>query len=66
MYVKLTATLQAPVDSASLFNEVEEYDVNVTDFISKVFIYGTVNIFHIDTVVTILLKYGAEEIIIRK
>lgn len=66
MYVKLTATLQAPVDSVSLFNEVEEYDVNVTDFISKVFIYGTVNIFHIDTVVTILLKYGAEEIIIRK
>lgn len=66
MYVKLTATLQAPVDSVSLFNEVEEYDVNVTDFISKVFIYGTVNIFHIDTVVTILLKYGAEEITIKK
>lgn len=66
MYVKLTATLQAPVDSVSLFNEVEEYDVNVTDFVSKVFVYGTVNIFHIDTVVTILLKYGAEEIIIKK
>lgn len=66
MYVKLTSTLQAPVDSASLFNEVEEYDVNVSDFIHCVYVYGTVNIFHIDTVITILLKYGAEEIKIKK
>ena len=66
MYVKLTATLQAPVDSVSLFNEVEEYEVNVTDFIHSVYVYGSVNIFHIDTVVTILLKYGAEEITIKK
>jgi hypothetical protein len=54
------------VDSVSLFNEVEEYDVNVTDFIHSIYVYGTVNIFHIDTIITILLKYGAEKITIKK
>ena len=66
MYVKLTTTLQAPIDSVSLYAELEDYDINVTDFISKIYVYGEVNIFDLDNVLIILLKYGADKITITK
>lgn len=66
MYVKLTTTLQAPIDSVSLYAELEDYDLNVTDVISKIYVYGEVNIFDLDNVLIILLKYGAEQITVTK
>lgn len=66
MYVKLTTTLQAPIDSVSLYAELEDYDLNVTDVISKIYVYGEVNIFDLDNVLIILLKYGAEHITVTK
>ena len=66
MYVKLTTTLQAPIDSVSLYSELEDYDLNVTDVISKIYVYGEVNIFDLDNVLIILLKYGADQITITK
>ena len=66
MYVKLTTTLQAPIDSVSLYAELEDYDLNVTDVISKIYVYGEVNIFDLDNVLIILLKYGADQISITK
>ena len=66
MYVKLTTTLQAPIDSVSLYAELEEYDINVTDVVSKIYVYGEVNIFDLDNVLIILLKYGADQISITK
>lgn len=66
MYVKLTTTLQAPIDSVSLYTELEDFEVNVTDVISKIYVYGEVNIFDLDDVLIILLKYGAEQITITK
>ena len=66
MYVKLTTTLQALIDSVSLYAELEDYDLNVTDVISKIYVYGEVNIFDLDNVLIILLKYGADQITITK
>lgn len=66
MYVKLTTTLQAHIDSVSLYAELEEYDLNVTDVVSKIYVYGEVNIFDLDNVLIILLKYGADQITITK
>lgn len=66
MYVKLTTTLQAPIDSVSLYAELEDFELNVTDVISKIYVYGELNIFDLDDVLMILLKYGAEHITITK
>ena len=66
MYVKLTTTLQEPIDSVSLYAELEDYYLNVTDVISKIYVYGEVNIFDLDNVLIILLKYGAGQITITK
>ena len=66
MFMKLFASIEPPIDSKALYDELEDYSINVTDFISNVAVYGNVEIFDIQAVVSILVKYGCTSISLKK
>ena len=66
MYLSIYAVYEYYVDSATLYEELRDYKINVTDTTKTVFIYGRINAFYLPTVIYILLKYGEPTITINK
>lgn len=64
MKVSIFATFNPPIESRSLYDELEPYKLNVTDFIEKVAAYGDLEDYQLGEVIQILLKYGSHNITI--
>ena len=64
MKVSIFVTFDPPIDSQSLYDELETYKLNVTDLIEKVLVYGDLEEYLLGEVIQILLKYGSNNITI--
>jgi hypothetical protein len=64
MKVSIFASFLYPVDSRTLYEELRNYCVNVTDMIDKVYAYGDIFDTEISDVVMLMLKYEAKSITI--
>ena len=66
MYVSIFAVYEDKIDSRSLYDELDLYDINVTDAIKTVLVYGRVYSAFVPEIIFILLKYGDSKITISK
>lgn len=64
MKVSIFVTFNPPIDARSLYDELEPYNLNVTDLIEKVAAYGDLEDYQLGEVIQILLKYGSHNITI--
>lgn len=64
MKVSIFVSFNPPIDSRSLYEELEPYKLNVTDLIEKVAAYGDLEDYQLGEVIQILLKYGSNNITI--
>ena len=56
LYVNVT--IQGQIDSKSLWEDVKDYDVNVTDMIQFTAVYGKVSMYDSMFIIDICRKYG--------
>lgn len=61
-----TAEFPAGIDSKELYNNLQSYNLNVTDVIVAVYVNGQVDSFNIHTIIDICLKFGVEAFQITK
>ena len=66
MYVSIFCVYESHVDSRSLYEELRPYNMNVTDAIESIFIYGRFDELLLPEVIFILLKHGDPKITISK
>lgn len=64
MKVSIFVSFNPPIDSRSLYEELEPYKLNVTDLIDKVVAYGDLEDYQLGEVIQIFLKYGSNNITI--
>lgn len=64
MKVSIFVSFNLPIDSRSLYDELELYKLNVTDLIDKVVAYGDLEDYQLGEVIQIVLKYGSNNITI--
>lgn len=64
MKVSIFVSFNSPIDSRSLYEELEPYNLNVTDLIGEVAAYGDLEDYKLGEVIQILLKYGSDNITI--
>lgn len=64
MKVSIFVSFNSPIDSKSLYEELEPYKLNVTDLIGEVAAYGDLEDYQLGEVIQILLKYGSDNITI--
>lgn len=56
--VYVNVTIQGQIDSKSLWEDVKDYDVNVTDMIQFTAVYGKVSMYESMFIIDICRKYG--------
>lgn len=56
--VYVNVTIQGQIDSKSLWEDVKDYDVNVTDMIEFTAVYGKVSMYDSMFIIDICRKYG--------
>ena len=56
--VYVNVTIQGQIDSKSLWEDVKDYDVNVTDMIQFTSVYGKVSMYDSMFIIDICRKYG--------
>ena len=56
--VYVNVTIQGQIDSKSLWEDVKDYDVNVTDMIQFTAVYGKVSMYDSMFIIDICRKYG--------
>lgn len=56
--VYVNVTIQGKIDSKSLWEDVKDYDVNVTDMIQFTAVYGKVSMYDSMFIIDICRKYG--------
>lgn len=61
-----TAEFPANIDSQELYNDVKQFKMNVTDMITKVYMYGEVSAKYCVTLIQICYKYSYKLINIKK
>lgn len=61
MHYRLYAMYAHGLDSKSLFEELEEFQLNVVDMIERVVVHGEVDIANLEQISAILYKYGYTE-----
>ena len=60
-----TAEFPANIDSQELYNDVKQFNMNVTDMITKVYMYGEVSPKYCATLLNICYKYSYKSIDIK-
>lgn len=56
--VYVNVTIQGQIDSKALWDDVKDYDVNVTDMIQFTAVYGKVSMYDSMFIIDICRKYG--------
>lgn len=56
--VYVNVTIQGQIDSKSLWEDVKDYDINVTDMIQFTAVYGKVSMYDSMFIIDICRKYG--------
>jgi len=56
--VYVNVTIKGKIDSKSLWEDVKDYDVNVTDMIHFTAVYGKVSMYDSMFIIDICRKYG--------
>ena len=56
--VYVNVTIQGQIDSKALWEDVKDYDVNVTDMIQFTAVYGKVSMYDSMFIIDICRKYG--------
>lgn len=56
--VYVNVTIKGQIDSKSLWDDVKDYDVNVTDMIQFTSVYGKVSMYDSMFIIDICRKYG--------
>lgn len=64
--IKLTCEFDEVIDSKEMYKELETYGLNVLDALQGVYVYGTIDTYHLTCVVFILNKYGDPKITLHK
>ena len=62
LYLNVFAIFEHPTDSISLYNELNEYGISVTDLIDSVTAYGCTLITNIERIIYLMMKYGVTRI----
>lgn len=57
-------TIPGKIDSKSLYKELKNYKMNVTDLISRVYVYGVIDLAEpmVEYIIQICYKYGPVKI----
>ena len=56
--VYINVTINGKIDSKALWEDIKEYDVNVTDLGEVTFVYGECSMYHAMFIADICRKYG--------
>lgn len=62
--MNMVVTINGNIDSASLYEDLKDYHVNVSDIISKTYVYGVVDLIDpcVENIIQICHKYGDCEV----
>lgn len=66
MFVSIFCIYEFHIDSRSLYEEIKEFKMNVTELDKTIFVYGRIDVLFLPEIIFTLIKYGDAKINISK